>query len=286
MVIFEFRRYYSFSRTLRTIFSTQGNKELWGFAIPQSLNMASNAGLVKLDALILSVFASANTVGIYALLVDLAQMIRLPKMAFSGILNPLVARYQSQNNKVGIQESLRELALLSALVGTFVLLLVQFFFPDFIFGTNQAWTESGWIPWVVCVGPFMSVHFGLAGNLLLMSGHARLLLMNSLMALTLNVVLDLLWIPKWGILGAACAGAEANFSNSMLQIIEMNKLPKVSFGYTLHWKGLLALAVSAFIVLNARPWTWEVRGAMLVLTWGIVLGANMLLPGLPHHPLS
>lgn len=285
VAIYEFRRYYSLRRTLRAIFSTAGNRKVWHFAIPQSLNMASNAGLVKLDALILSFFVSANTVGIYALLVDLAQLIRLPKMAFSGIFGPLVARYQSQNNKSGIQESLRDLALLSALAGSAVLLLVQIFFPDFILGRNQLWTESAWIPWLVCVGPFMSVHFGLAGNLLLMSGHARLLLMNSLLALAVNVLLDLWWIPQWGILGAACAGAVANFSISTLQIIEMNKLPRISFGKALHWKGWVGLALSAILILTARTWSWEWRILLLGGTWLLLLSVIVFLPGAPLHPL-
>jgi len=61
----------------------------------------------------------------------------------------------------------------------------------------------------------------MAGNLLLMTGHSRLLLYNSLAAVLLNLALAMLLIPRYGLLGAAIATAVSNFAISAAQLGEM-----------------------------------------------------------------
>lgn len=283
--LWAFSKHFSVIHTLRFLVTGQGNPEMIRFAFPQCLNMAANMGLVKMDALILSAFVPANAVGIYTLMVDLAQLVRLPKMAFSGIFGPLVARYQSTHNRAGIQESLREISLITALLGLCVLLVVQVFHADFIIGQNQQWPFSPWIPWLLCIGPLMSIHFGLAGNLLLMTGHAKLLLANSLGTLTLNLLLDWILIPRFGLMGAACAGALANFTISNLQIQEMNRIEKFSFGLHLHWRGFCGLLIAILPLWWIKDWSWSLRLPVLIGMLMLLILPNVLLPGTPKHPI-
>lgn len=285
IVLIGFNRYYSLPRTLLAIFTGKGDKDVHQFAIPQCLNMASNLGLVKLDSLMLSAYISADAVGIYVLLGELAQLIRLPKMAFSGVFNPLVAKYQHLSNRAGIAESLSTLAQITSFLGVLVLLPVHLFYPEFILGANATWPYSLGLIWLLSVGPLMSVHFGLSGNLLLMTGHSRLLLWNSLGSLLLNILLNLLFIPHLGMAGAALAAAIANLTISCLQIFEMKKLEQLSYSAFLFHRIWFAL-------LFVAPTLVFMQGSSLVARFGVLAASILVLfafsiwvPGPWPHPL-
>lgn len=103
----------------------------------------------------------------------------------------------------------------------------------------------------------MSCFVGLAGNLLLMTGHSRLLLYNSLGAGLLNLLLAALFIPEGGLVGAAAATAISSFAISFAQVVEMRKLER----YRLLWRyyvrtlaaGLLPVAGVVFAYSSAAP---------------------------------
>jgi len=280
-----FARYYSIPRTLSAILRGHGDPEVLRFALPQCLNMASNLGLVKLDSLMLSAWVSADAVGIYVLLTELTQIVRLPKMAFSGVFGPLVAKYQHQGNRAGIAESLASLAQITSLIGVVALIPLQLFYPEFILGPGHPWVFPMALIWLLSVGPLMSTHFGLAGNLLLMTGHSRLLLANSLGSLALNMLLNLLLIPHLGVLGAGIATASSNFLVSSLQIYEMSHLEKYSFSPWLYHRLwiLLLPAIPLLVLIQGQPISLRVCTMVALLL--LLLASCWWVPGPIAHPV-
>ncbi|HSQ41979.1 MAG TPA: polysaccharide biosynthesis C-terminal domain-containing protein [Fibrobacteraceae bacterium] len=285
VVIWGFSRYYSLGRTLLAIVRGDGDPEIRRFAIPQCLNMASNLGLVKLDSLMLSIWVNADAVGIYVLLTELTQLVRLPKMAFSGVFGPLVAKYQRQGNRAGIAESLASLAQITAFIGILTLVPVHLFYPEFILGQGKSWVFPLGIIWLLSVGPLMSIHFGLAGNLLLMTGHSRLLLLNSLGSLALNALLDLLLIPIWGVSGAAIATAVSNLLISSLQIYEMGRLERFHFSWHLYHRTTIFLLLVGVILVLIQGHSLHLRFAVWGLAWLGLAASALWIPGPQRHPL-
>jgi O-antigen/teichoic acid export membrane protein len=188
--------------------------------------MLMNLGLTKVDGLMLSAFVSADAVGVYVLVSDLTQLIRLGKMAFSSVFSPLVARYQAAANRRGIEEALATLIPITATLGILLTLGVMGNYEAVILHEGEQWSGGRLYPWLLCVGPLMSCFFGLAGNLLLMTGHSRLLLYNSVVAVLLNLALAALLIPRFGLLGAAVATAVSNFAISAAQLAEMHLIER------------------------------------------------------------
>ena len=87
-----------------------------------------------------------------------------------------------------------------------------------------------------------------------MTGYARLSLYNALGALGLQVLLNLLLIPRFGITGAALASLLVFFLLSALRISEVFILLKIHpFAYAL-WKPLASGLFAAVLLLLARPW--------------------------------
>jgi len=255
IALYGFSRHFSVTRTVGHFFRLKFDREVLDFAIPQSLNMMLNLGMVRLDSLMLSGFVSANAVGIYSLISDLTQLIRLAKMAFSSVFSPLVARYQAQNNRQGIRDALHTLVRFTSALSIPLLIIMMVMYPHFVLSPDEAWTDGRVFPWLLAIGPMMSCFFGLAGNLLLMTGHARLLLLNSVVCGILNLVLNLLFIPRFGLLGAALATGISNFAISFMQIVEMGYYEKLTMPPRLYaWimaAAALPLAAAAFVFTDA-----------------------------------
>ena len=241
--VFAFGRIFSVSRTLRAAAALRWDSEVLVFARPQSINMMMNLGLTKADGLMLSAFVSADAVGVSVLVSDLTQLIRLGKMAFSSVFSPLVARYQAASNRHGIQEALTTLIPITATLGILLTIGIMGSYEAAILREGERWMGGRLYPWLLCVGPLMSCFFGLAGNLLLMTGHSRLLLYNAVVAVLLNLALAVLLIPRFGLLGAAIATAVSSFAISAGQLAEMHLLEHYRLPWRSHARTLIAAMV-------------------------------------------
>lgn len=257
--LFAYSRHFDLAKTFRSAFGRRWDREVLSFAFPQSLNMMLNQGLVRLDSLMLSFFGvSANAIGVYSLVSDLTQIVRLAKMAFSGVFSPLVAKYRAQSNKRGVVEALERFAKKTSSLGLLLFLVVLSLWPVFIFEQGETWSDSKVFPFLLCAGPLMSCFFGLCGNALLMYGHSRLLLINALVSGLLNLVLNALFIPWWGLFGAALATAIANVTISVLQIVELKRLESVSLKASYYARTLLAATPAVALVLYMTLAHWPV----------------------------
>ncbi len=286
-------RHFGIRRTFAGLFDWPSLRQPLSFALPQSLNMMLNQGLNRIDSLMLSAFGiPANSIGVYSLVSELTQLIRLAKMAFSGVYSPLVARYRATRNHVGIAEALEDTAQKTSLLGLLLLMTTMTLWPVFVLRDGEAWTESAYFPWLLCAGPMMSTFFGLCGNTLLMLGHSRLLLKNAAFSGLLNLVLNAWFIPLWGLLGAALATAIANITISSLQLVELRRFEKISVQPQIYLRSLLAAApglIASFVgsvyilspglELGGGGWTNWPRWALLAFALASYALLLALLPG-------
>jgi O-antigen/teichoic acid export membrane protein len=264
--LYAYGKHFDLGQTLRAALGFRWSREALSFALPQSLNMMLNQGLVRLDSLMLSFFGvSANAIGIYSLVSDLTQLVRLAKMAFSGVFSPLVAKYRAQQNKLGVEEALEDLVQKTSSLGLGLLLIVMSLWPVVIFKPGEAWDDSLLFPWMLAAGPMMSCFFGLCGNALLMYGYSRVLLLNALATGLINLVLNALFIPLWGLFGAALATAIANVSISLLQIVELRRLEGISVKAHFYTRTLLAGAAPLALVFFLSALSWSATGEK----WGL-----------------
>ena len=252
--LFAFAQSFSLSKLLRAMLRFQIDREVVGFALPQGLNMALNQGLVNVDVIVLSGVVSANTLGVYSNVVDMTQMIRVAKLALSGVYSPLAARLNAAGNRVALENAMQRMGTMTALLSLPVLLVVMTIYPGLVISSKEPWTWPAVFPWLLAIGPMMSCFFGLAGNTLLMVGRPKLLLANSAAAGTLNVVLNLVLVPLAGVLGAAVATATSNATISLLQLVELARLERLRFHAAMYARTLAAGALPvAAVAFLAEP---------------------------------
>ena len=207
-----------------------------------------------LDVVMLGMLTDTATVGLYHPAARTAGLIRAVLLAFAGIAAPMIAALHTGQESAEIGRIYKMVTrwILGLVVPPVILFMLL---PEpvlGVFGTRFTASSNALI--LLTAASFLQVSFGLSSTVLAMTGYARLSLYNALGALGLQVVLNLLLIPRFGITGAALASLLVFFLLSAVRLSEVFILLKIHpFGYAL-WKPLAAGLFAAVLLVAARSW--------------------------------
>jgi O-antigen/teichoic acid export membrane protein len=197
------------------------HKELLDFALPQNLNMTLNKFITGIDVLMLPAFgASATMVGFYGAGSMIVREIRNVKLIFSSAFAPHIVRFHKKNDIKGLSENFSMTANWIATIAIPILIIVAIFRLDLLQIIQPDFSGSTLYMLFLLPVPYFYCSFSLAGNIVTMTGHSKISLMNSLVVASSNFLLNLLLIPKFGLEGAAAASAAAMMILSMLELGE------------------------------------------------------------------
>jgi len=162
----------------------------------------------QFDILMLGPLAGAESVGIYRVAVQGATVVAFALTAVNMVIGPHIARLHSAGDHQRLQRvvslSARAiLALAMPAAGGFIL----FGGPILGWLFGEPYSHGGTALAVLCAGQLVNAAMGSVGLILNMTGHERDTALGVSVAAALNVVLNLVLIPLYGIEGAAAATA-------------------------------------------------------------------------------
>lgn len=162
----------------------------------------------RIDIIMLGFLASARDIGIYRVAQRGAEILLIGVMAVDAELNPIVARELDKGEKKGLQVIISK-SIWSSLVITLPLALLFIFggkpLISFIYG--EAYAPAA-VPLAILSLGYLSLCFLGRGNVILTMGRfEKYTLMAVAIGAGLNIALNFLLIPGYGINGAAAATA-------------------------------------------------------------------------------
>jgi O-antigen/teichoic acid export membrane protein len=165
----------------------------------------------------------AEQAGIYAQGYRLLDAFYMFGMIFAGLLYPMFSRYLSEN-KAAIYPLLRsagDLLIGSAILIAIICVYNSSLFLSFIY---EDYHEAIYpFHWLIISFIAICMNF-IFGTLLTASGNLKVLNWISFLGILLNIVLNLLLIPKYGALGAAFTTFVTQFFTAILQCVYAIKL--------------------------------------------------------------
>jgi O-antigen/teichoic acid export membrane protein len=207
-----------------------------------------------LDIMMLGMLTDTATVGLYHPAARTAGLIRAVLLAFAGIAAPMIAMLHvgSQSAEIGRIYKMVTRWILGLVIPPVLLFVLL---PEMVLGVFGGRFIAGTSALILLTAAsFLQVCFGLSSTVLAMTGYARLSLYNAFGALVLQVVLNLILIPRMGINGAALATLLVFFLLSAVRLAEVFILLKIHpFGKAL-WKPFAAGLFSAVLLMGLRPW--------------------------------
>jgi len=262
--------------------------EFWSFTGPRAFQATFQVTVLFLDVLIVGALASTYQAGIYSAVSKLAILgtfaLEGNRLAIGPQLSAMLGRREHGRAAELYQTATRSLVLV-----TFPLYLVLAIFPAVILGIfGSRYTAGASALTVLSLAMLINLGTGNVTVVLLMGGKSSWSAINAAAALIANVGLNLLLVPRIGILGAAIAwSASIAIDNitAMIQVRWVMGLAPFGSGYWLAAGTTLICFGTTGIA--ARLLLGQTLSALVVALWaGLVSYALMLYVGRDRMQLA
>jgi O-antigen/teichoic acid export membrane protein len=178
-------------------------------ALPLLLVGGMNVINVRIDTIMLGALRSTEEVGIYAVVTRGAEFVSFPLLATNAVMAPTIAALYAQGKMERLQRfvvngariAFGAAALIAAGLIGFSALFLSLFGPEFVVGRP--------ILVIMCLAQLFNVGIGAVGLILMMTGYERDVARGVGLGAVMNFGLNILLVPRWGLIGAAAATTTA-----------------------------------------------------------------------------
>lgn len=181
-------------------------RELFMFSLPLVITAAMTHVFSDLDTLMIGYFETPAEVGIYQVVYPLGELLTMTLVAFRFIFIPIVSELDATDERAEMHRLYKIITKWVTMI-TLPLFLVLALFPRLAINlTFGAEYNGGALALsVLAVGFFIHTVAGLNSGALTSIGKTRLIMYDNIFIAAVNVVLNLLLIPRFSFLGAAVA---------------------------------------------------------------------------------
>lgn len=200
LVYLEFRKLGEIDTSLKI-----STKDIFQTSYPMALNAMTFFLMQSTDVILLGKFETYNIVAYYDTAVRIASLTLMGVMSVNVVVAPKIAEIYSQNNKEEISKLFKSSIKLMLVLSTPAVLFL-FLFSNFVLGLFGEEYKSARNALLILVGAqYLTTFMGIAGTYMNMTGKQRILHKILLFAFFLNVGLNYIFIPIWGMTGSALA---------------------------------------------------------------------------------
>ncbi|MGR9000026.1 MAG: flippase [Gammaproteobacteria bacterium] len=249
VIAFWFLRELFFKRNLQIKTSKNLTLELLSYSLPTAFAGMFATLILFTDRILVGYFLPELDVGIYQA-VSLSSVLFITILsAFKMVLSPFIADLHQKGEK----QSLKNMFEVSTRWGLYLslpIIVVIGFAPreimTVLFGIEY---EVGWVPLVILsIAHLINLGKGPADHFLIMTGHQKDWLYISAGMLLINVLLNGMLIPPFGIIGAALALLFTFCGIFVLSLVRVKRVLGISPFNGRYFKGITACLVSACAV--------------------------------------
>jgi len=201
----------------------------------------------SLDILILGYFMSSADVGTYNAALKIAPLTALPLLAFSRPFAPVIADLFGRGDLVGLHSMFKTITKWVFTLSLPICVGIWLVGGDLLsmFGGEYVAANTALV--ILATGRLVDAAAGPVGYVLMMTGHTRINLANSVILVLVDVLLAVILVPQFGMIGMAIAQAVSMSGINIVRLIELRVVLKMH-PYRLDFlKPLLACAVAGSV---------------------------------------
>jgi O-antigen/teichoic acid export membrane protein len=180
-------------------------KDIVKTSYPMALSAISYFLMQSVDVLFLGAFDTFESIAYYSVAVKIATVTSLALISVNIVIAPKIAKIYNDRNFSELKSMIRKATRINVLI-SIPILLILFFFPDFLlsmFGDNYTLAKNAFL--ILLIAQFFNSVTGPSALYLNMTGRQKILNFILLTCLLINVILNLILIPEFGMIGAASA---------------------------------------------------------------------------------
>ena len=218
------------------------------------------------DILMLGILTDTGTVGLYQPAARTAGLIVVFTTSLSGIWAPIVSGLDSQNEHHRIAVLLRLITRWSIAIAwpSFLFLMLYGSKVMLLFGAEFLAVVPALQ--VLALGQLVTIFALGSANVLIMTGHPKIAMINNTLTLTINVVANLVLIPRMGVMGAALGSLIALSVLAVARLVEVLVIHRLH-PFAVHQLKPLVAGLGALVIgmaLNRVIYNWHTILVLLV----------------------
>jgi O-antigen/teichoic acid export membrane protein len=228
-------------------------KEFWRFSSFRALAAICQVGIVWLDVLLLGALTSTRDAGIYSAAGRYMTIGALFLGAISQVFAPQISRLLATNDTVQAQEVFHTATgWLTAAAGPIAVSMFAFA-PAMMNIFGHSFEAGVSVLRILAIAMAFNMVTGPVGVVLLMGGKSSWNMANAAFGLVLNVVLNVILIPRYGMTGAAVAWAATIVATNVGSVVLVWRFWRLQpFGSVFRPVALVGLACYAVVGIAAN----------------------------------
>ena len=190
--------------TLKKELKSKITRDLFSYSWPLMFLSVISFVFSWIDSFSIGYFKNVIEVGIYNAAVPLAFLLIIVPSLFIQLFFPMITKEFSRNKISLIKDISKQVAKWIFLLNL-PLLIIMILFPGAIINLffGSEYLSAAWSLRFLSIGTFFYSIFIISANLLSMAGKSKTVLFNILISSIINLILNILLVPKYGISGAA-----------------------------------------------------------------------------------
>lgn len=195
-------------------FSLIGNSRVRSFLVYSLFSFAGAAGMIlvgKIDSLMVAAMIGFTSVAVYTTAFYMAAVIEIPKKAITSVAMPLISRAFEKNDIADVGTIYRKTAINQFVIGA-LLLTGIYINLDSVFmlvPRSEVYEAGKWVVVLVGLGKLADMAFGPSSEIIVLSKYYGFNIVLILILAVMVIVANNIFIPLYGINGAALAAALA-----------------------------------------------------------------------------
>lgn len=234
-------------------------KEFYNYSIPLTLSRGGAVLFDRVDVFMVGFFLGSSAVGIYTISILLASVLIIPLSGFNQLFPPVASRLYADGDEETLEQvyaSVTRWAITASLLLALALLVYR---REALAIFGEEFTQGATVLSLFLVGQFVNVLVGPSNDLLTMTDHQYVVMVNHWTFGILNVAMNYVFIQEFGLIGAALATASILAALNLLRLIEV-------------WY------FEGFLPYSRRLWKPAAAAVCALL---VMVGSSLVLSGLP-----
>ena len=226
-------------------------KQLISFSFPLMIAGVLGAALAWTDTIFIGIYGSSSDVGIYNAAYLIASSLMIIWLSFGEVFYPIISELYAKRAKTSISRifevSSRWIFIL--VLPIFVFILV---FPtraiSLVFGNG--FLEANLPLLILIVGYFFITISGLTDQGLRTFKKTRFIGVSTFISFLMNILLNFLLVPPYGMVGAAIATSITIITFSIIRIVVFKKILSFNYELNLYFRYIFLAIISFFLVFS------------------------------------
>jgi len=198
-------------------------RSFWVFTWPRAVTSIIQQALQRLDIILVSALRSPAEAALYGIATRFLVVGQLANSAVGLAAQPQVARLITGDRRDEANAVYRSTTTWVILLNGPLYLLVAAFSPLLLSLFGSQYVEAWPVTVAICVAAFFGNAAGMVDVMLSMAGRTTWTLANSLVALIVQVIVDVALIPGWGAFGAAIGWGASILTANTLSLIQLSR---------------------------------------------------------------